>query len=87
MSTAAGAGAFITLEGIEGAGKSTVARTLQLEVERRGAAGVLHTHGKGPPGFGWLHGELDQLVERHSGLWLEDKGATLALHYRAAPGQ
>jgi trehalose 6-phosphate phosphatase len=58
----------------------------QHGLERRGADGVLHTHGKGPPGFGWLHGELDRLVERHDGLWLEDKGATLALHYRAAPG-
>ena len=54
--------------------------------ERRGADGTLHQHGEGPPGYGWLRGELMHLVERHSGLWLEDKGATLAMHYRAAPG-
>lgn len=58
----------------------------QHGLERRGADGVLHTHGEGPPGYGWLHGELVHLVERHDGLWLEDKGATLALHYRQAPG-
>jgi trehalose 6-phosphate phosphatase len=58
----------------------------QHGLERRGADGVLHTHGEGPPGYGWLHGELARLVERHDGLWLEDKGATLALHYRQAPG-
>jgi trehalose 6-phosphate phosphatase len=58
----------------------------QHGLERRSADGVLHTHGEGPPGYGWLHGELDQLCARHDGLWLEDKGATLALHYRLAPG-
>jgi trehalose 6-phosphate phosphatase len=58
----------------------------QHGLERRGADGVLHTHGEGPPGHGWLRGELAHLVDRHDGLWLEDKGATLALHYRAAPG-
>jgi len=58
----------------------------QHGLERRGADGVLHTHGDGPPGYGWLHGELDHLCARHDGLWLEDKGATLALHYRLAPG-
>ena len=58
----------------------------QHGLERRSASGVLHTHGEGPPGYSWLHGELDQLCARHDGLWLEDKGATLALHYRLAPG-
>jgi trehalose 6-phosphate phosphatase len=58
----------------------------QHGLERRGADGVLHTHGEGPPGFGWLRGKMAHLVERHDGLWLEDKGATLALHYRQAPG-
>src|SRR5438552_4896477 len=46
----------------------------QHGLERRSADGVLHTHGEGPPGYGWLHGELDQLCARHDGLWLEDKG-------------
>ncbi|MBK7471902.1 MAG: trehalose-phosphatase [Betaproteobacteria bacterium] len=57
----------------------------QHGLERRGTDGTLHVHGEGPPGYGWLRGELMHLVERHGGLWLEDKGATLALHYRAAP--
>ena len=57
----------------------------QHGLERRGTDGTLHVHGEGPPGYGWLRGELMHLVERHDGLWLEDKGATLALHYRAAP--
>ena len=58
----------------------------QHGAERRGANGVLHSHGEGPQGYGWLRGELLRLVERHDGLWLEDKGATLALHYRQVPG-
>ena len=58
----------------------------QHGAERRGADGVLHSHGEGPQGYGWLRGELMHLVDRHDGLWLEDKGATLALHYRQAPG-
>ncbi|MFS8084150.1 MAG: trehalose-phosphatase [Acidobacteriota bacterium] len=58
----------------------------QHGLERRGADGILHTHGEGPPGYSWLHGELARLAERHDGLWLEDKGRTMALHYRQAPG-
>ena len=58
----------------------------QHGAERRGANGVLHSHGEGPQGYGWLRGELLRLVEQYDGLWLEDKGATLALHYRQAPG-
>lgn len=54
--------------------------------ERRSADGAMHTHGSEPPGHRWLHGELTHLVERHDGLWLEDKGITFALHYRQAPG-
>lgn len=58
----------------------------QHGLERRSADGVLHTHGEGPPGYNWLCGELKTLCERHDGLWLEAKGATLGLHYRLAPG-
>jgi trehalose 6-phosphate phosphatase len=32
-----------------------------------------------------LRPELQALVRQHRGLWLEDKGRTLALHYRAVP--
>lgn len=58
----------------------------QHGAERRGSDGVLHSHGAGPQGYAWIHDQLLRLVERHDGLWLEDKGATLALHYRQAPG-
>lgn len=58
----------------------------QHGLERRSADGVLHAHGEGPPGYNWLNGELKALCERHDGLWLEAKGATLGLHYRLAPG-
>jgi dTMP kinase len=42
-------GRFITLEGIEGAGKSTVARTLGVELERRGIAVLLTREPGGTP--------------------------------------
>jgi trehalose 6-phosphatase (EC 3.1.3.12) len=32
-----------------------------------------------------LRHEAAQLAERHPGVWIEDKGANLALHWRAAP--
>lgn len=32
-----------------------------------------------------LHPSLQQLVDRHDGLWLEDKGHAIALHYRQRP--
>lgn len=40
---------FITLEGIEGAGKSTVARALQLALEQRGCAVLLTREPGGTP--------------------------------------
>ena len=58
----------------------------QHGLERRSADGVLHSHREGPPGYHWLCTELEALCERYEGLSLEPKGATLALHYRQAPG-
>jgi dTMP kinase len=43
------AGKFITLEGIEGAGKSTVARALHAELERRGLPALLTREPGGTP--------------------------------------
>ena len=43
------AGKFITLEGIEGAGKSTVALALQAELERRGLPALLTREPGGTP--------------------------------------
>lgn len=54
-------------------------------LERRSADGVLHPHAPAPAGFGWLRGELRRIAVRHEGLLLEDKGTTLALHYRRVP--
>lgn len=58
----------------------------QHGLERRSADGMLHAHSEGPPGYHWLECELKGLCDRHDGLWLEAKGATMALHYRLAPG-
>ena len=53
--------------------------------ERRSADGSLHEHAPQPVGIEPLRAALGELAARHQGLMLEDKGATLALHYRLAP--
>lgn len=57
----------------------------QHGLERRDAAGRRHVHA--PPVLlkRELRQRLDALVAHHPGLLLEDKGLTLALHYRKAP--
>lgn len=57
----------------------------QHGLERRDAAGTVHHHARHDAGFERCRRELQGLVESHSGLLLEDKGVTLALHYRRAP--
>lgn len=57
----------------------------QHGLERRDAAGRLHTHAAPPGAKRELRRRLDALVAAHPGLLLEDKGLTLALHYRQAP--
>ena len=57
----------------------------QHGLERQGSDGCLHRHADRPAGFGWLLHELHAFVGAHEGLLLEDKGATIALHYRLAP--
>jgi trehalose 6-phosphate phosphatase len=54
-------------------------------MERRDALGRLHVHPaeRLPP---TLVEELNQIAARHPGLLLEDKGRTVALHYRRAAG-
>jgi len=57
----------------------------QHGAERRSADGSLHYHA---PLTARLHGaaeHLRRLVREHPGLLLEEKGASLALHYRNAP--
>jgi trehalose 6-phosphate phosphatase len=57
----------------------------QHGLERRDAAGRRHAHATPPAAKRELRHRLDALVARHPGLLLEDKGLTLALHYRRAP--
>ena len=57
----------------------------QHGLERRAANGSLHRHLPTFAGLGRLRRDLKQFVARHDGLMLEDKGVTLALHYRQAP--
>lgn len=51
---------------------------------RRAADGSV-TVAPAHPGLAQARDDLQPLVARHPGLWLEDKGHALALHYRAAP--
>ena len=58
----------------------------QHGLERRAADGSIHLHEASMRGLERLRRELARFATRHPGLLLEDKGATLALHYRRAPG-
>ena len=54
--------------------------------ERRAADGRAHRRHPPPTGdLASMRRELRQFAARHTGLLLEDKGATFALHYRRAP--
>jgi trehalose 6-phosphate phosphatase len=53
--------------------------------ERRSANGSVHRLTPRAAGYAELRSELRRLEQRHRGLMLEDKGVTLAVHYRAAP--
>ena len=53
--------------------------------ERRDATGTLHLHAPDRRNLAKLRQLVTDLASRHEGLRLEDKGATLALHYREAP--
>jgi trehalose 6-phosphate phosphatase len=53
--------------------------------ERRDNAGTVHLHSPDPSTLGKLRELFAELAARHEGLLLEDKGATVALHYRQSP--
>jgi len=53
--------------------------------ERRDAEGTLHLHAANSATLSRLRRLVAEFASRHVGLHLEDKGSTLALHYRAAP--
>jgi trehalose 6-phosphate phosphatase len=54
-------------------------------LERRDAAGCLWRHAAPPAAMQAVRDALAPVLARHPGLLLEDKGLTLALHYRRAP--
>lgn len=57
----------------------------QHGLERRDAAGRLWIQPASPEAKSAIRTALEPLLEEHPGLLLEDKGLTLALHYRQAP--
>jgi len=57
----------------------------QHGLERRDAAGRLWTNAAPPAAKSAIKEALAPILARHPGLLLEDKGMTLALHYRMAP--
>lgn len=57
----------------------------QHGLERRDAAGRLWIHAAPPVAKCTIKEALAPVLARHAGLLLEDKGLTLALHYRQAP--
>ncbi len=59
--------------------------TGQHGLERRDSFGHVHRHAISPVCFEAIAVELASLRQRHPGLLLEDKGATLAVHYRGVP--
>lgn len=57
----------------------------QHGVERRDASGRVSRHAFPSEKLVWVHQQLTEVVARHRGLLLEDKGLSLALHYRQVP--
>jgi trehalose 6-phosphate phosphatase len=57
----------------------------QHGTERRGAAGTVRRHAPPVERLGRAAADLVRLTAAHTGLVLENKGMTLALHYRLAP--
>ncbi|HEX6734311.1 MAG TPA: trehalose-phosphatase [Azonexus sp.] len=57
----------------------------QHGLERRDASGRLHRHAPPPQAKEAIRRGLSPFLAGHAGVFLEDKGATLALHYRQAP--
>ncbi len=53
--------------------------------ERRRADGSTYVHPPPPQGLERLRIEIAAFVKRHEGLVLEDKGSTIAVHYRLVP--
>lgn len=87
--SAAGAVALISGRAIADIDALFPARNLpvagQHGAERRDAAGTVSRPSHPPARFYEVRSELSAIVKRHPALRLEDKGLSLALHYRQAP--
>ena len=57
----------------------------QHGIERRDGSGRVFHHAFSSAPLDRLRDRMSEAVARHSGLLLEDKGSSLALHYRRAP--
>jgi trehalose 6-phosphate phosphatase len=57
----------------------------QHGIERRDAAGRISRHAFPSGELAWVRQRLGAAAARHPGLLLEDKGLSVALHYRRAP--
>ena len=84
-----GAVALISGRSIEGIDKLFYPLRLpaagQHGIERRDARGQLHRHPFPEASMRLAAAEIRAFAGRHEGLVFEDKGASLALHYRLAP--
>jgi trehalose 6-phosphate phosphatase len=58
----------------------------QHGAERRDAHGTVHLHAPEPETLAGLRSIFTAFAGKHPGLLLEDKGHSLAIHYRQAPG-
>jgi len=87
----AAAGAVALISGRSIADIDRLASDLRLPaagqhgIERRDAAGQMSRHAFPAQELDWVRRELAAAVAPHPGLVLEDKGMSLALHYRRAP--
>jgi len=54
--------------------------------ERRDAAGALHRHAQSLPELAAMRAPLAAFAADHPGVLIEDKGLSVAAHYRLAPG-
>ena len=66
-------------------GVAELPKSGQHGLERRDTSGRVWLHSPAPPAKRAIGAALAPLVAQHRGLMLEDKGFTLALHYRHAP--
>jgi trehalose 6-phosphate phosphatase len=84
-----GALAIITGRSISSADRLFAGMTLAMAgqhgAERRDADGTIHLHAPRKDTLAKLRKMFRRLAKRHPDLLLEDKGATIALHYRRMP--